>query len=322
MSSGFGLGRTALTDVAQLQDVVAAGAADRSVDLAGLHLEEDIGDFLIELIGPDPADEPALGGGRRLGELLREPAELRPLAQLIHQALGGLARRRILVGLIGGNEDLGDLVLRLVEALLDPAHLLVDVLGGDIDRRGELVADQLLPGDLGCGLVGEGLLDQRILLDGLVELLDRHVVGGGDLGKRPLDLGLRRRDALALRLRLLQLVVDQGPQHLRREAGANLRAVLEAHRLQHQLEAHQQVDLGNRLVIDHGDDIEAVLRRRDPGSDGGGQENEGKKKTQSAHGRPSSQGLFAPPNTSRTGQPQQVSHTQQVRRRSHRPPGS
>ena len=36
----------------------------------------------------------------------------------------------------------------------------------------------------------------------------------------------------------------------------------------HQLQAHQQVDLGNRVVIDDGDDIEAVLRRRDPGSDG------------------------------------------------------
>ena len=119
-----------------------------------------------------------------------QPAELRALAQLIHQPLGGLTRGGILVGLVGGDEDLGHQVLRLVEAVLDPAHLLVDVLRRDIDRGRELVADQLLPGDLGRGLVGEGLLDQRVLLDGLVELLDRHVVGGGDLGQRPLDLGL------------------------------------------------------------------------------------------------------------------------------------
>src|SRR5262249_18634778 len=95
----------------------------------------------------DPADLAAFAGGGGGGELLGDGGEARPTLDLLDQPCRVLPDLVFALEIVHRDLDLGDPVLRNVLRALQVGDDLVDLVLADGDLRGELLTDDLVPGE-------------------------------------------------------------------------------------------------------------------------------------------------------------------------------
>ena len=95
-----------------------------------------------------PADVAALGGGRALAELARDRWEGRAVLQLGLEIVRVLQDLVVLVGVVHGQKDFGDEIVRLVGAFGNARQFVIHIGRRDVDAIAIFVLDRLLPGEL------------------------------------------------------------------------------------------------------------------------------------------------------------------------------
>ena len=205
-----------ITLVLKLQDVKARRTAHRRADLAGLELAHGVGEQARQVVGLAPAHVPARGGIAGFGILLRQRAEVGPLACLGHQLVGPglLAGDFLLVGAFGQlQQDLADVVFRLAD-LAALGQLGIDLALGDADVAGGLALAQACRDDLGHQLTAEGVQRDALTFQAFGELLRGQAVVLGHVGHGTIDLGIAGLEAVVGGVLLLCQLQDHLLQDL------------------------------------------------------------------------------------------------------------
>ncbi len=253
--------------VAQLQDIDPVIDRDRLGNLAGTHLLQHRQQLRLELGGGYPAHVATGGGGGGVGELTGDRREGGALLDLGDQLLGAAHRFLDAAGARGVDEDLADLIARLVGRGLQPLQHHGDLAAAGLDARAVAAGDHALPADLDLQLVAQGLDVEPDRAELALQVRQGGAVLLGQLGKGLTHLvivGDDREFLLPLQplhLLHLEMLVHQGAQRFLLDLGHVLRRGRHARGDDQQQRPLMQVVGGDDVVIDQRGDAAGDLGR-------------------------------------------------------------
>ena len=226
--------------------------------VAGLHVAHGLGEHRRQPRRRAPAEVAALERIRRVGESGRDLAEIGAAPDLLQRLLRAAALGVDLLGrrLLGDDhQDVGQPVFGLAPGLRDDRRQeIVDLGVAHVELAVDLAVAQPLHHDLVADLLAILGVGDAFALHRLPEVLRRHLVLLRDARNRPLDLEVVDAHAGLLRVLHQRALGDQPLEQLLVEhVGRRRRHLLRLHLLQNGALLLVQVELRQRLVVDHRD---------------------------------------------------------------------